>query len=396
MIDKTTLIDNLDNLYLAMGLPIYLLDKERYILHQCRSFYQVPRNLIHDILMNMNVFHSKIDAFKKHQEMYFLIPYHDKDIHSLCIGPILLRKIPRNANYSTIEFYNQMIKKPDTTDFLDKIGYFGNEMIPKIKFLYHLLNDDKLTVEEVTQSFSKKGQNWTHSYLSTHLYHEREEEKAYSYMDQQKFLHYLSLGDSITARMYASKIIAGRMGSMSEDEIRRFKYAFVAGVSLMTHTSIKCNVPVGKAYTLSDVFIKKADESYSAEDLTVLYYQCTQEFCDLVKTYKQNKQYPLWVRNCMEYIDKNLHSPISLEDLGRVVHMAPAYISVQFKSITSQSLKDFINQQKITEAQYLLRHTAMSIQEISLVLQYSSQSYFAKIFLRYAGVLPKEYRMNIM
>lgn len=92
------------------------------------------------------------------------------------------------------------------------------------------------------------------------------------------------------------------------------------------------------------------------------------------------------------YISQHLYDVIRLEDFANLVHMAPAYISVQFKKITGQSLTSYINRQRVEEAKYLLTTTDQSIQDIAYALNFSTQSYFAKVFQEYHGKLPSSYR----
>ena len=56
------------------------------------------------------------------------------------------------------------------------------------------------------------------------------------------------------------------------------------------------------------------------------------------------------------------------------------------------SIVDFIHEERIKEAEYLLRHTDFSLSLISSYLNYSSQSYFTRIFREKRGITPQQYR----
>ncbi|MDE5914992.1 MAG: helix-turn-helix domain-containing protein, partial [Duncaniella sp.] len=49
----------------------------------------------------------------------------------------------------------------------------------------------------------------------------------------------------------------------------------------------------------------------------------------------------------------------------------------------------------ILEAKLLLRTTGMNIQEISVALNFSNQSFFGKYFKHLTGLSPREYRNRI-
>lgn len=56
------------------------------------------------------------------------------------------------------------------------------------------------------------------------------------------------------------------------------------------------------------------------------------------------------------------------------------------------TFSDFVNKQKIEEAAALLLYTEYSDTQISTLLAFSSQSYFIKVFRKYMGTTPKQYK----
>ena len=55
-------------------------------------------------------------------------------------------------------------------------------------------------------------------------------------------------------------------------------------------------------------------------------------------------------------------------------------------------ISQYINRQKIIEAKRFLRFTDKSLAEISGYFDFSSQSYFQKLFKEQTGMTPSEYR----
>ena len=53
---------------------------------------------------------------------------------------------------------------------------------------------------------------------------------------------------------------------------------------------------------------------------------------------------------------------------------------------------EYIHKEKIKEAKYLLQHSDYTLTEITLFLNYPSQSYFTQIFRRYTGWTPLQFR----
>ncbi|MNJ61106.1 HTH-type transcriptional activator Btr [compost metagenome] len=117
------------------------------------------------------------------------------------------------------------------------------------------------------------------------------------------------------------------------------------------------------------------------------------DYAERVHQTKRN-QYSKPINVCLDYIFKHLYDPITLNDLARKAALHPNYLSALFKKEVGCSLRHYIQQTKIDEARSLLLLTDRSISEISTLLNYHDQSYFSKIFKKFTGVTPNEYKNN--
>jgi YesN/AraC family two-component response regulator len=97
-------------------------------------------------------------------------------------------------------------------------------------------------------------------------------------------------------------------------------------------------------------------------------------------------------KKAIRYISKNYASNITLNDVAEQVHLNPAYFSSLFKQSTGSSFKEYLNMVRIEESKRLLSNTDYSIMDISQAVGFEDQSYFTKIFKKYTGLTPREYR----
>jgi YesN/AraC family two-component response regulator len=149
------------------------------------------------------------------------------------------------------------------------------------------------------------------------------------------------------------------------------------------------------AYSLSDAYIRSADKTLDSHGVYALYEKMLVDFATRVKRAKNtNKSFSLPVMRCMEYIESNTHDRITLKDLGRAAKRNPSYLCVQFKDETGVALSAYINRQKVEEAKRLLLDSKMTVLEISAILAFCSQSYFATVFKRITGETPNDYRLS--
>lgn len=70
-------------------------------------------------------------------------------------------------------------------------------------------------------------------------------------------------------------------------------------------------------------------------------------------------------------------------------------LSLRFRDEMGISIRDYLNRERINEAKYLLRHTSYPLSQIAAYLNYSSQSYFTRLFQKQCGMTPSQYRENI-
>lgn len=382
----------LDTFYTESHVPLYLLDEHDIIQEQSSSFIKVSKDFFQFIeLKKDNDVHFHIRFLKNELYLHFLLQEEHSPYHSLCAGPYLVYMNRHDMDLRDLTFFSyQRLVEPQkiikTLPRLDQ-SFFGH-----IQLLYGLLFHTKFTKEQFHQ-YLYKPHNIKYSDILEQLLHENREDtsKSFSYQDELSLLHSIKQGDSLNARLYAIKLTSGRIGRMSEDQTRKSKYALISSIAIITRAVIEMDVNIELAYGLSDVYISKVDEEYDNRNLLDLYLNVVWDFCELVRHHRY-ASYPNWIRSCMIYISQHLYDVIRLEDFANLVHMAPAYISVQFKKITGQSLTSYINRQRVEEAKYLLTTTDQSIQDIAYALNFSTQSYFAKVFQEYHGKLPSSYR----
>jgi AraC-like DNA-binding protein len=77
-----------------------------------------------------------------------------------------------------------------------------------------------------------------------------------------------------------------------------------------------------------------------------------------------------------------------------MVGLSPAHFSRFLKQRTGRSFTDLVNQVRVDRACDLLRRTSRSLVQIALDTGFADQSYFTKVFRRYARVTPRQFRLD--
>ena len=92
------------------------------------------------------------------------------------------------------------------------------------------------------------------------------------------------------------------------------------------------------------------------------------------------------------YIQHHLSEAITAENIAKELYVSRPYLSRKFIEETGESLTDFVLKEKTEEAKRLLRYSEKSLTAIGSYLGFSSQSHFSRVFKKYAGITPGEYR----
>lgn len=103
------------------------------------------------------------------------------------------------------------------------------------------------------------------------------------------------------------------------------------------------------------------------------------------------------VHNIMEFVEKNYRNPeLSLEMIARGVYLSPQYICKIFKEKTGKTVNTFMIESRIEEAKLLLRDNGEKLADIASMVGYKSPNHFAKVFNKYTGVNPSDYRRRFL
>ncbi len=96
----------------------------------------------------------------------------------------------------------------------------------------------------------------------------------------------------------------------------------------------------------------------------------------------------------VDYIENNLCSPISREDIAAACYCSLSTLQKVWKACTHTGLKEYIEKRRLTcSAEDILR-TDMTLTDIAIKYQYNSPEVFLRAFRRLWGVAPSEFKEN--
>ena len=101
------------------------------------------------------------------------------------------------------------------------------------------------------------------------------------------------------------------------------------------------------------------------------------------------------VNKMIAYVNENFEKEISLKTISDLFNYNPIYMGRIFKNETGELFSDFLNRIRIENLVMLLHNKKLSTLEIAQKVGFASSNYYYKVFKKYKGVTPTEYRNNI-
>lgn len=98
------------------------------------------------------------------------------------------------------------------------------------------------------------------------------------------------------------------------------------------------------------------------------------------------------IKTILEYIELHYASSITLDELAGVANMNPKYFCRFFRSITHQTPIEYVNMYRIEKAAQMLHSTRLPVTNICMECGFNDSSNFIKVFRKYKGMTPKQYR----
>lgn len=219
------------------------------------------------------------------------------------------------------------------------------------------------------------------------------------YMNRRKaelrIMKLISAGDVqlLEVRLQQNEQIEERvdLGRLSKDDLTHSKYMGVIMAAMACRAAIDGGLPEHIAFNLSDAFIREIDSMKDPGQLNELIYSVIIENCRAVQNNRlMNLSAP--VKQCCEYFYVKMHNTVTLEELSKVCHLSPNYISDLFRKELGMGAIQYFQKEKLRMAGYFLEHTELSVSDIAETLAYPSHSHFAQRFKKQYGCTPSEYR----
>lgn len=101
------------------------------------------------------------------------------------------------------------------------------------------------------------------------------------------------------------------------------------------------------------------------------------------------------IRRIKAYIQEHYTNDITLGTLSNRFYINANYLSGLFKAKTGKNFIDYLTETRLERAIDLLKENQFTVGQIASMVGYESSNHFSRLFKKYAGISPGEYRKTI-
>jgi AraC-like DNA-binding protein len=106
----------------------------------------------------------------------------------------------------------------------------------------------------------------------------------------------------------------------------------------------------------------------------------------------RNRAEPVEIWKARRYIDECSREELSLTKVAKAVNMNANYLSENFKRVTGINFVDYVAHARFEDACRLLHDSDLRISDIAFAAGFQSLSQFNRVFKRFSGKSPTQFR----
>ncbi|OCT15004.1 hypothetical protein A8709_12855 [Paenibacillus pectinilyticus] len=106
----------------------------------------------------------------------------------------------------------------------------------------------------------------------------------------------------------------------------------------------------------------------------------------------KKKNSELLMASAKEYIRANYSTDFGIEDIAGSIGISSSYFSLLFKQHFGETFVEYVTKHRMELAKSMLLHSDKNITDIGKSCGYMERRYFTKVFQKFTGEIPSEYR----
>lgn len=342
--------------------------------------------------INVKKIYSNYD--KRNQMIDFIISKMNDEFSSDCETQNNLSEVVNIENEVIILVIN--FNSKDYENILDRLINFSNLVYSELSETFFVLSKIFNSISDIKNIYEKDFLILTQQYFYNKNKHYLFSNDLKSGKQMVKFnfkrfselVSLMQIPNSLEMlKKYVVEAISDR--SLTEFELKSLIqncfYNIIANLESLNFDSSSLNA------LKYDSFNKIDDTKYS-DDLIETFDFLLNNFNELISKY-EHKINSHMINKIIQYINEHYSDQLTLSDVSNLFNFNYYYLSSYFSSHNAEGFNEFLNKIRIEKACNLLKQD-IPISSISSMVGYSDHSYFCKVFKKFIGVTPSNFRKN--
>lgn len=328
----------------------------------------------------------------------FLVLPGAPESRALLIGPYVTFELSRESMLEVAERYRISARLfPQLVEFYKSVPVMGNEMplFSMITAFGEVLWGSAEAFEVVdlnreypgaAELFSKGDEE--HGAENTMLRMKLMETR---YEFENELMEMVSQGQTNRAEVMLAGFSGKNFEQRLSDSLRNLKNYTIICNTLLRKAAERGGVHPIHLDSVSSDFAQKIEAIPNVEKGQELMADMVRSYCRLVRKHSM-KHYSPPVQKAVACIESGLVNDLSLRALASTLNINASYLSALFKKETGQTVTEYVNERRMKAAAHMLHTTKLQVQTVAQHCGISDVNYFSKIFKKYYGITPKQFR----
>jgi two-component system response regulator YesN len=137
---------------------------------------------------------------------------------------------------------------------------------------------------------------------------------------------------------------------------------------------------------------REVKQCHTLEQMDALLGQALGTACRLIQMRKDQRD-PM-TTFVLDYLESHYNEDITLDSVAEKLDISGGYLSTYFKEKTGKNFIDYVHELRIDKAKELLLRSDHKIQDAAAQVGYNNLNSFNRMFKKYTGMTPSEFRRN--
>ncbi len=340
------------------------------------------------MLLKKGSVRNPVFYIEKGSALYIIV--REESGRTFVVGPVCCSDSPAEAAAETVKLHNMDKNYPYKMAYADM-----NTVYECALMMFESVSDRALTREQMLmQNFDIKKIDSSIDKNTMQIFAQYRDSGAVHnpYSQEQREQESIRCGDIEGLKRSIDEEYHGELGHMAKSSLRSMKNIGITVLALASRSAIAGGVLPEIAFSLSDAYAMKIEEMKTEAEIEVVVRTAEFHFTNLVKEHSEkNKSNPI-IMACKDYVLKHVNKKITLQEIAASIDVNASYLSDLFSKQEGITLTEYIAREKVNFAKRQLMYTDESYGEIAYQYAFSSQSHFGRVFKKYTGMTPKEYR----